>query len=90
VECFGRIDVWVNGAGVIAFARFGDVPSEDFRRVIETNLFGQVHGARAALAQFERQRSGVLINLSSVWGWVTRRTSARTSPANSALLSSWG
>lgn len=34
--------------------------------MIETNLFGQVHGARAALAQFERQRSGVLINLSSV------------------------
>jgi NAD(P)-dependent dehydrogenase (short-subunit alcohol dehydrogenase family) len=39
--------------------------------VIDTNLFGQVHGARAALAQFERQRSGVLINLSSVWGRVT-------------------
>lgn len=58
--------MWINCAGVIAFGRFGDLPSEDFRRVIETNLFGQVHGARAALAQFERQRSGVLINLSSV------------------------
>jgi NAD(P)-dependent dehydrogenase (short-subunit alcohol dehydrogenase family) len=39
--------------------------------VIETNLFGQIHGSRAALAQFRRQGSGVLINMSSVWGRVT-------------------
>lgn len=71
VERFGRIDVWVNGAGVIAFGRFRELPSADFRRVIETNLFGQVHGARAALEQFERQGTGVLVNLSSVWGMVT-------------------
>lgn len=31
VERFGRIDVWINCAGVIAFGRFGDLPSEDFR-----------------------------------------------------------
>jgi NAD(P)-dependent dehydrogenase (short-subunit alcohol dehydrogenase family) len=71
VERFGRIDVWVNGAGVIAYGRFEDVPSEVFRAVIETNFFGQVHGARAALPRFRRQGSGVLINVSSVWGRVT-------------------
>lgn len=68
---FGRLDVWVNSAGVIAYGRFGEVPSDIFRAVIETNLFGQVHAARAALPHFQRQRSGVLINLSSVWGRVT-------------------
>jgi NAD(P)-dependent dehydrogenase (short-subunit alcohol dehydrogenase family) len=71
VERFGRIDVWVNSAGVIAFGRFLELPSVDFRRVIDTNLFGQVHGARVALDQFQRQSGGVLINLSSVWGRVT-------------------
>ena len=71
VEGFGRLDVWVNSAGVMAYGRFGEVPSEVFRAVIETNLFGQVHGARAALPHFHRQHSGVLINLSSVWGRVT-------------------
>jgi NAD(P)-dependent dehydrogenase (short-subunit alcohol dehydrogenase family) len=71
VECFGRLDVWVNSAGVMAYGRFDEVPGEVFRRVVDVNLFGQVHGARAALPHFRRQGSGVLINLASVWGRVT-------------------
>jgi NAD(P)-dependent dehydrogenase (short-subunit alcohol dehydrogenase family) len=68
---FGRLDVWVNNAGVIAYGRFEEVPSEVFRGVVETNLMGQVHGARAALRRFRAQGSGVLINLSSIWGRVS-------------------
>jgi NAD(P)-dependent dehydrogenase (short-subunit alcohol dehydrogenase family) len=71
VERFGRIDVWVNNAGVIAFGRFTDVPSDVFRQVIETNLMGQVHGARAVVPHFLGQGSGVLINTCSVWGRVS-------------------
>jgi NAD(P)-dependent dehydrogenase (short-subunit alcohol dehydrogenase family) len=70
-ERFGRIDAWVNNAGVIAYGEFLEIPSEVFRQVIETNLMGQVHGARAALRRFLPQHSGVLINLSSVWGRVS-------------------
>jgi NAD(P)-dependent dehydrogenase (short-subunit alcohol dehydrogenase family) len=71
VERFGALDVWVNCAGVIAYGRFEEVPGEVFRAVLETNLFGQVHGARAALGRFRAQGSGVLVNLGSVWGRVT-------------------
>jgi short-subunit dehydrogenase len=71
VKRFGRIDVWVNNAGVIAYGDFLEIPSDVFRRVIETNLMGQVHGARAALRRFREQDAGVLINLSSVWGRVS-------------------
>jgi len=71
LDRFGRFDVWVNNAGVIAYGLFESIPSDVFRRVIEVNLFGQIHCARVALPQFRRQRSGVLINMSSVWGRVS-------------------
>ncbi|WDT76989.1 MAG: SDR family oxidoreductase [Candidatus Manganitrophus sp.] len=66
VEHFGRLDVWINNAAVTLFARFEDAPIEAYRRVIETKLFGFIHGARAALPYFREQGSGVLINNASL------------------------
>ncbi|GAA1754751.1 SDR family oxidoreductase [Kocuria aegyptia] len=66
VEEFGRIDVWVNNAAVGFFSPFLDVPLEDFRRVLDVNVMGYVHGARAALPVMRRQGRGVLVNVSSV------------------------
>lgn len=66
IEHFGRIDVWINNAAVLQFSRFLDAPSDEYRRVIETDLFGYIHGARAAMRQFAEQGQGVLINVSSV------------------------
>jgi NAD(P)-dependent dehydrogenase (short-subunit alcohol dehydrogenase family) len=63
---FGRIDVWVNNASVLAIGRFEDTPPEVFRQVVDTNLFGYVHGARAVLPVFRRQGYGVLINVGSL------------------------
>lgn len=70
VDHFGRIDVWVNNAAVIAFGAFEDIPEQDFRQVIEVNLFGYIYGARAVLPQFRKQNYGTLINVSSVAGVV--------------------
>ncbi len=63
---YGRIDVWINNAGVTYYAALEDGPMEPHRRVIEANLFGAMHGARAAVPIFRRQRHGVLINVGSV------------------------
>lgn len=71
LERFGAIDVWVNNAGVILYGHFEETPAAAFRQVLETNLFGEIHGSRAALAQFRRQGRGVLINVASLWGRVT-------------------
>jgi len=68
VETFGQLDVWINNAAVTLFARFEEAPSEVFRRVIETNVFGYVHGARAALPYFREQGSGTSIDVDSVVG----------------------
>jgi short-subunit dehydrogenase len=66
VEHFGRIDVWVNNAAVGLFGRFEETPPDTYRRIIETDLFGTIYGARAALAYFREQGSGVLINNASM------------------------
>jgi NAD(P)-dependent dehydrogenase (short-subunit alcohol dehydrogenase family) len=65
-DSFGRLDVWVNNAAVGMWGKFEDIPLEDYRQVMDTNLFGYVHGARAALPYFRQAGRGVLINNASV------------------------
>lgn len=66
LDQWGRIDIWINNAGVTLFAPLADAPFEEHQRVIETNLYGAMHGARAAVPVFRRQRAGTLINIGSV------------------------
>lgn len=68
LERFGRIDLWFNNAGVGAFGRLESIPTAVWRRVIETNLFGYVHGAKVALRQFRAQGHGVLVQNASIVG----------------------
>ena len=65
VTRFGRIDALVNNAGVGIAARFEEQSLEDFRRVMEVNLFGVVHGTMAAYAVMRQQGFGHIVNLSS-------------------------
>jgi short-subunit dehydrogenase len=81
VKNFGHFNVWVNDAAVSMFGKFDEAPMEDFRRVIETNFFGYVNGARQAIKQFKNQDYGTLINISSV-------TAAAPQPYTSAYVSS--
>lgn len=68
VSAFGKIDVWLNDAAVLIFGEFTQIPTADFRRILETNLFGFIYGARAAVRQFYKQDYGILINMGSLAG----------------------
>ena len=70
IEKSGKIDVWINNAGVLAAGDFDKTPVQVHTQVIETNLIGYVHGAHAAVAQFVKQGNGTLINNISVGGWM--------------------
>ena len=62
---FGRIDTWINNAGVTVYGLIEEVPTEDARRLFETNYWGVVNGSLAALPHL-RSGGGALINLGSV------------------------
>ena len=70
VDFGGKIDVWVNIAGVAIVGEFNAVPLEEHEQVIRTNLLGYVYGAYSVLPYFKQQQSGTIININSVGGWV--------------------
>lgn len=70
-EAFGRIDAWINNAGVMAYGRFDEVPMAAQHQVLGTNLLGAVHGASEAMARFVDQGHGLLVNVSSLYGEMT-------------------
>jgi len=68
VDVFGRLDVLVNNAGYGDTAPFEQVSSERFRVLIETNFFGVVFTTRAAIPIMRKQKSGCILQISSVGG----------------------
>ena len=69
VARFGRINTWVNCAGISVYGELADVDPAEFRRVIEVDLLGPVHGAKVALAQMRTQpEGGTIVNVSSGLG----------------------
>jgi short-subunit dehydrogenase len=70
IRHYRGIDVWINNAGIMMLGPFWKTPAADFRRLIETNLFGVVNGARAVLPHFLRRGRGILINTASIVGHV--------------------
>ena len=76
-ETYGRLDTWVHLPGVSIFALFEEIEPEEFKRVIEVDLMGQVYGAMAALPHLRREGRGALIHISSI---LARRSVPLQSP----------
>lgn len=68
VEEFGGVDVLVNNAGIGLFKPVEEMSPEEFRAVLETNLFGVFHCCRAAIPEMKRRGGGYIVNISSLAG----------------------
>jgi 3-oxoacyl-[acyl-carrier protein] reductase len=70
-ECerkLGGVDILVNNAGIGAFKTVEETEPEDFRAVLETNLFGVFYACHAAIPMMKRRGGGYIINISSLAG----------------------
>ncbi|MBU1332130.1 MAG: SDR family oxidoreductase [Gammaproteobacteria bacterium] len=68
LDSFGRVDVLINNAGLMAIAPMSETKVEEWDRMIDINIKGLLYGVAAALPVFQRQNSGHFINIASVAG----------------------
>lgn len=66
VDTHGGIDTWVHAAAVLLVSRVEDTTADEFRRVIDVNLMGQVHAVMAALPHLPARGQGSFVSVSSV------------------------
>lgn len=71
VREFGGLDVWVNDAAVMSYGTLLETPLDVHRRVLEVNLLGTLHGARAALPAMQERGRGVIVNVGSLYSKMT-------------------
>ena len=80
------VDVLVNNAGVAQQKLFTDITDEDWSNMIGTNLTGAFNCSREAAKYMISQKSGVIINISSMWGQVGASCEVHYSAAKAGLI----
>lgn len=82
----GSVDILINNAGIDEFALVTDITDEMWRRMIDTNLSGAFYACRKVLGGMINKKSGVIINVSSMWGEVGASCEVHYSAAKAGLI----
>ncbi len=70
IQKSGRLDIVINNAGVGITGPIEEIPTEEIRNNFETNLFGPIEVMKAVLPQMRDQKSGLIINITSIAGYM--------------------
>ncbi len=70
IEKEGRLDVLINNAGKGITGSIEDTPTDEMRNVFNTNFFGAIDVMKAVLPQMRKQKSGTIINITSIAGYI--------------------
>lgn len=82
----GSVDILINNAGIDEFALVTDITDEMWRKMIDTNLSGAFYACRRVLGGMINKKSGVIINVSSMWGEVGASCEVHYSASKAGLI----
>jgi 3-oxoacyl-[acyl-carrier protein] reductase len=86
LEAFGKLDILVNNAGITRDDLIMRMSVDDFRAVLETNLFGAFYMTKAVTRPMLKARSGRIVNITSVSGQAGQMGQANYSSAKAGLI----
>lgn len=87
IKKFGKIDILVNNAGISKVGIFIDMNEEEWDKIINTNLKGTINCTHIVLKHMSSKKSGVIINISSMWGNIGASCEAIYSASKGAINS---
>lgn len=86
INKFGRIDVLVNNAGISQIKPFADITEEDWDEMLRVNLKGIYNTTKSVVDYMIHQKSGKIINISSIWGEIGASCEVHYSAAKAGVI----
>lgn len=86
LDRFGSIDILINNAGIAEQKLFTDITESDWNRMVGVHLTGTFHCCQAVLPTLIHQKSGCILNISSIWGMTGASCEVHYSAAKAGVI----